>query len=107
MNPGIEDFLEGAFASIEPTSKAIGRVVVEPDYDSGNTADDPQQLRAEFLELLQSQQIDAAALNSHGGFEVKIPSRYELLFRYVRRIVFHADAVEGDWVEVAPPGYWI
>jgi len=107
MNPDIEDFLEDAFASLEPTSDAIGRVVVEPDYESGLAIDDPQQLRGEFVELLSGQKVDSDALKSQDGFEVKIPGRYKLISKYIRRITFHADSVEGDWVEVAPPGYWI
>ncbi|MBV9306605.1 MAG: hypothetical protein JOZ45_10715, partial [Acidobacteriaceae bacterium] len=81
--------------------------VVEPDYDSGVVADDEQQLRSEFIELLNGQNVDGNALKSHDGFEVKIPDRCKLLSKYIRRITFHADSVEGDWVEVAPPGYWI
>lgn len=107
MNPNLEDFLEDAFSSIKPTSGTIGRVVVEPDYDSGTAADDGQQLRSEFLKLLNEQNVDGDALKSHDGFEVKIPDRYQLLSKYIRRITFHADGVEGDWVEVAPPGNWI
>jgi hypothetical protein len=107
MHPDLEDFLENAFAAIKPTFDAIGRVVVEPDYDSQVTTDDGQQLRSEFLELLNGQNVDGHALKSHDGFEVKIPGRYKLLSKYIRRITLHADNVEGDWVEVAPPGYWI
>ena len=107
MNPEIEDFLENAFASVKPTSDEIGRVVVEPDYESGPAADDGQQLRSELIELVTGQHVDRAALNSQDGFEVTIPSRYKLLSKYIRRITLHADSVEGDWVEVAPPGYWI
>ena len=107
MNPDLEDFLEAAFASLKPTSDAIGRVVVEPDYESGLTADESQQLRGEFTELLSGQNVEGNALKSQDGFEVKIPSSYKLLSKYIRRITFHADSVEGDWVEVAPPGSWI
>jgi hypothetical protein len=107
MNLEIEDFLENAFASIKPTSDAIGRVVVEPDYESGTAADDGQQLGSELTELLNEQRINKDALNSLDGFDVKIPSRYKLLSKYLRRITLHADSVEGDWVEVVPPGYWI
>ena len=107
MNPDLEDFLEAAFTSIKPTSATIGRVVVEPDYDSGVIGSDSQGLRSELIELLNRQNVDGNALKSQDGFEVKIPSRYRLLSKYIRRITFHADSVEGDWVEVAPPGYWI
>jgi hypothetical protein len=107
MNPDIEDFLEEAFASIKPTSDTIGRVVVEPEYESGIPTDDPQQLRGELIELLNGQSVDDDILKSHDGFEVSIPSRYQLISKYIRRITLHADSVEGDWIEVAPPGYWI
>lgn len=107
MNPDLEDFLEDAFASIKPTSDDIGRVVVEPDYDSGIVKNDKQQLRGEFLELLKGQNVDGSALKSPDGFEVKIPDCYKLLSKYIRRITLYADSVEGDWVEVAPPGNWI
>ena len=107
MNPEIEDFLEEAFAAIKPTSDAIGRVVVEPDYESGVAAGDSQQIRGELVELLKEQSVDDNALKSQDGFEVKIQSRQQLLSKYIRRITLHADSVEGDWIEVAPPGYWI
>ena len=107
MNPDIEDFLAAAFASIEPTSSAIGRVVVEPDYDAQSAADHSQQLRGELIDLLKGQSVDDNALKSQDGLEIKIPSRYQTLCKYVRRITLHADGVEGDWIEVAPPGYWI
>jgi hypothetical protein len=107
MNPDIEFFLEEAFASLPPTSNAIGRVVVEPDYESAPAPGDPQQLRSEFTELLRGQNINDSALKSQDGLEIKIPNNYQLLSKYIRRITLHADSVEGDWVEVAPPGYWI
>ena len=107
MHPDLEFFLEDAFASLPPTSKNIGRVVVEPDYESASAPGDPQQLRSEFTKLLSGQTADDSALQSQEGFEVKIPSNYQLLSKYIRRITLHADSVEGDWVEVAPPGYWI
>ena len=107
MNPDIEFFLEDAFASLPSTSPAIGRVVVEPDYESAPTPGDPQQLRSEFTKLLSGQAADDSALQSQNGLEVKIPSDYQLLSKYIRRITLHADSVEGDWIEVAPPGSWI
>ena len=107
MNLEIEDFLEAAFASIKPTSATIGRVVVEPDYEAKSATDNPQQLRGELVELLNGQSVNKGALNSRAGLEVTIPGRYQLLSKYIRRITMHADGVEGDWIEVAPPGYWI
>ena len=108
MNLEMENFLEAAFTSIKPTSDAIGRVVVEPDYESGTPADDAQQLRNSLIELLNSQQdVDSNALQSQDGFEVKIPDHYQHLSQCIRRITLHADKIEGDWIEVAPPGNWI
>jgi hypothetical protein len=107
MNTNVEFFLEDAFASLQPTSPAIGRVVVEPDYESAPAADDLQKVRGELSELLSVQNPQQSELQSQNGFEIKVPSRYQLLSKYVRRITLHADSVEGDWIEVAPPGYWI
>ena len=107
MNPSLEDFLEAAFTSIEPITSMIGRVVVEPDYESKESAGDSQQIRNELVELLKGQRLDSNALQSQDGLEISIPSRYQLLSKYVRRISLHADSVQGDWIEVAPPGYWI
>jgi hypothetical protein len=107
MNPDIEDFLEAAFTSVQPISASIGRAVIEPDYESTLATGDSQQLRSQLIELLSSQVVDEIALKSQNGFEVQIPSSYQLLSSYIRRITLHADNVEGDWIEIAPPGYWI
>lgn len=107
MNTNVEFFLEDAFASLQPTSAAIGRVVVEPDYESAPVSSDLRQVRGELVELLNGQIPEDSQLHSQNGFKVEIPSRYQLLSKYVRQITLHADTIEGDWVEVAPPGYWI
>jgi hypothetical protein len=58
-------------------------------------------------ELISRQSPDAARLASLEGYEVHIPDDQPLLGKYLRSITLHQDAVEGAWVEVAPPGNWI
>ena len=107
MNPDTESFLDTAFRSIQPTSPAIGRVVIEPDYNTDPAQPDASSVQNELLRCLQAQTPDSAALASHAGFELKIPADCKLLKKYVRRITLHADKLDGSWVEVAPPGNWI
>jgi hypothetical protein len=107
MHPDLEDFLEAAFQSVQPTSANVGRVVVEPDYEAAPSEQDGSRLASELVEVLQSQTENAAQVRSRQGQEIQIPGKYELLSRYVRRIVLHAERVEGSWIEVAPPGSWI
>lgn len=107
MHPELEDFLNAAFASIEPTSPEIGRVVVEPDYEIEPAEADVSGLKDQLVALVREESSEGATLVSSEGFEAKIPSRYPLLRKYVRRISLHQDTVDGSWVEVAPPGNWI
>lgn len=107
MNPDLEFFLEDAFAPVKQSSKEIGRVVVEPDYDAMLRPEDAQPLCEELEKLLHHLQPTQPALHSHDGFEARISDEYPLLRRYVRRVVLHSDEINGDWVEVMPPGNWI
>lgn len=107
MNPDLEFFLQNAFTGIEPLSAQVGRVVVEPDYNRSFTPEDASPLRDELTEFLGSQKPTEKDLRSYDGFETKIGTNYSLLQKYVRRISLHADAADGDWIEVMPPGNWI
>lgn len=107
MHPELEDFLNTAFASIQPVSSEIGRVVVEPDYEVEPSEADASGLERELRACLREQFFDAAALASHPGFEVGIPPSYRSLNKYLRKITLHRNKLDGPWVEVAPPGNWI
>jgi len=107
VHPDLEDFLANAFASVEPVSKAIGRVVVEPDYAVAPDDGDASELAAQLTEVLRGQLTAGDDLASRGGAELKIDDKHPVLRKYLRRITLHADTVEGSWVEVAPPGNWI
>src|SRR5579875_3754372 len=108
MYPDLEFFLEKTFGGIPPTSPEIGRVVVEPDYDVAPDAQDAGQLASELLQCLSVKRTDTTRrLRNPQGYEIEIPGAYRLLRKYIRRIVLHADKIEGEWVEVAPPGNWI
>ena len=108
MNPDLETFLEDVFAPVQPTSPAVGRVVVEPDYESNAAASgDAGSLREELVTLLRAQSPEAVRLHSHEGVEVAIPQSCKLLREFVRRITLHGEKAEGAWVEVEPPGNWI
>ncbi|MBV8551790.1 MAG: hypothetical protein JOY54_10845 [Acidobacteriaceae bacterium] len=107
MNPDLEFFLEDALRSIQPTSNQIGRVVVEPDYDVAPEPGDAAAAHDELIQLLKAQTLDSARLASHDGLGVRITDEYSLLKKYIRRITLYADRVEGEWIEVAPPGNWI
>lgn len=107
MDPQLEFFLEQAFDSVKPTSSAIGRVVVEPDYDVSPADQDASGLAREMREFLNRQSPDPAELASPQGYPVTIPGDQRLLGKYLRSITLHQDRVEGAWIEVAPPGNWI
>ena len=100
MHPELEDFLEAAFNSIEPTDSRIGRVVVEPDYDAKPDPNDSQTLKTQLTSCLSD-----PALATSG--EIPIGGQYDCLKKYIRSITLHPDKIEGSWVEVAPPGNWI
>lgn len=106
MNPEIEPMLEEAFESIQPVSTAVGRVAVEPDYESGLSADDVPQIKAELEKLLQCVQLSAGAIASHDGQDVSFTTSPTLM-RFVRKISLHGGEADKPWVEVVPPGNWI
>lgn len=107
MNPDLEDFLEAAFAPVEPTSDTIRRVVVEPDYNASTDGLDTQELRHELTRILSGLTENNTALSSYDGQEVKLSSQYPNLSKCLRRITLHSDSIEGSWIEVSPPGNWI
>ncbi|MDQ2842780.1 MAG: hypothetical protein M3Y72_17420 [Acidobacteriota bacterium] len=101
MHPELEDFLEAAFDSLHTEHGEIGRVVVEPDYDVEPEPGDSQPLAEQLTKILHGQELKGDSV------EVEIPDAYALVKKYIRSITLHSDKVEGDWVEVAPPGNWI
>ena len=107
MHPDLEDFLEQTFADIEPTDPAIGRVVIEPDYDAAPEDKDAGHLASELLQCLREVDASLMAGSGHEGCQVEIAGAYRVLRRYIRRITLHPDKLKGEWVEVAPPGNWI
>lgn len=107
MHPDLEDFLEQAFTDIAPTDPAIGRVVVEPDYDAEPEGKDAGHLASELLQCLREVDASVVAGSGHEGYVVETPGAYRVLGKYVRRITLYPDKLEGEWVEVAPPGNWI
>ena len=107
MHPDLEFFLEDAFRPVAQTSAEIGRVVIEPDYEVEPDPKDAGHLASELLQLVREASIDSKALASHDGQQIDIPGPYRLLRKYIRRVTLHANVLEGDWVEVASPGYWI
>ena len=107
MHPDLEPFLEDAFCSIQPTSDAIGRIVVEPDYDVEAQPSDAQALAAELQRYLETISYDAAQVAQPLGLEMEIPSQYGLLKKYIRQVTLHGNRIDGPWIEVAPPGNWI
>lgn len=104
MHPELEFFLENAFTSVQRTSPDIGRVVIEPDYDAAPDAKDAGRLASALVARLREVPVNKDAIAGHEGQAVD-PSG--LLQKYIRRITLHGDTVEGDWIEVAPPGNWI
>ncbi len=107
MHPDLDEFLERVLAPIEPVSKSIGRVVVEPDYDTEPDDRDADSLRTELTACIAALPAVSEPITSPHGREVKIDTRYSVLGKYLRHITLHRDTVEGAWVEVAPPGNWI
>ncbi len=107
MHPELEDFLNRAFGSLEATSPKIGRVVVEPDYDAQPEEREGSVAAEQLRDCVAREALAEEALAARDGLEVKIRNEYGLLRKYVRSIRLHANAVEGSWVEIAPPGNWI
>jgi len=108
MNPELDVFLNEAFQSVQPTSAAIGRVVVTPDFEASAEARDQNKLADELTRLLHEQSPDPAALAAPDGVDIQISKNYGLLAKYVRSVTLHHDPPpEGPWVEVAAPGNWI
>ncbi len=98
MHPELEFFLEEAFDPIEPLISGIGRVIVEPDYDTAPDALEKEKLTSELIQLVKD--------HPEPG-EVSVPTELAILAKYVRRITLRSDSLEGPWIEVAPPGSWI
>ena len=107
MHPDLESFLEEALARVKPTSSQIGRVVVEPDYEAEPDAADAKPVADQLTGCLRSQVLNMELLTSHDGQEIKVSSSETLILKYIRRITLHADQMDGDWIEIAPPGNWI
>lgn len=107
MHPDLEFFLEQAFQGVEQTSPEIGRVVLEPDYEVEPDPKDSGHLVSELLQCLGEVTLVPEVMHSHDGQPIEAAGPYRLLRKYVRRITLHADTVNGDWIEVAPPGNWI
>jgi hypothetical protein len=107
MKPDLEFFLEQTFDPVEPTSPEIGRVIVEPDYETSYDAAEATSLRKQLIACLAAQSPKAKDLSAPGGYEVHSMNKYPVLAKYIRRITLHKDTVEGPWIEVAPPGNWI
>lgn len=107
MNPSLEFFLTNAFTSVQPTSDQIGHVVVEPDYDISPADKDAGPLAAELTRYLHEQPVDPHRAASPEGYAIDIPSRYQLLSKYLRKITLFREPLAGSWVAVEPPGNWI
>jgi hypothetical protein len=107
MHAELEDFLESAFGSIQPSSASIGRVVVEPDYNVRPDVSCASHIAEQLSKCIRNQPLAADKLTSRNGLEASIDPQYGLLRKYLRRITLHADPVEGSWIEIAPPGNWI
>ena len=107
MDPQLEFFLEDAFKSVARTSPHIGRVVVEPDYDTSPVPQDREQLTRELIDCIQERAPDTNALACPQGWSIEIEKKHTLLAKYVRKITMHEAPAEHPWIEVAPPGNWI
>ncbi|MCU1293712.1 MAG: hypothetical protein JWP08_2562 [Bryobacterales bacterium] len=98
MHPDLEFFLEEVFDDIEPVIPGVGRVIVEPDYDAEPAAADKPKLAEELIEFVKDHPDPG---------ETDVPEGLKVLAKYIRRVTLRSDTLEGPWVEVAPPGYWI
>ena len=107
MHPDLESFLQDALSQVKPTSPQIGRVVVEPDYETQPDAADSNRIADQLTQFLEGQALNPDLLNTHNGQEIKIAEKDALVRKYIRRITLHTGSVEGAWIELAPPGNWI
>ena len=107
MHPTLELFLEEALSSVQPTSREIKRVVVEPDYDAEPEPEDAESIASQLIACIEAQPLDSAALASSDGIEVMVTDQHPTLKRYVRQISLHSDQAADPWIEIVPPGNWI
>ncbi len=107
MDPQLEFFLEDAFRGVRPTSPAVGRVVVEPDYDTSPNPEDRDRLASDLVRCIEGLSVNETELAAPAGFSIEIGDAYPVLAKYVRRITLHQTPPEQPWVEIAPPGNWI
>ena len=91
MHPELEFFLEDAFKDIQPTTPAIGRVVVQPDYNVAPEAKDSGRLKSELVQCLNEASVDEKALSSTEGYELEISGAYRLLRKYIRSVTLHSE----------------
>ena len=68
---------------------------------------DGEAFTAELKRVLSIQKVDLVELSRHTGFLIDNLDKFPRLQSLVLRITLHADAADGPWVEVAPPGNWI
>jgi len=107
MNPDLETYLDEVFASVQPTSPDIGRVVLQPNYEDGPPSGNAEQLRAELVQLLQAQHPGLTGLESHDGVEIVVPDQFPTLHKFIRTVTLYANRLEGSWIEIVPAGSWI
>lgn len=100
----LEAFLEDAFSRIRPTSAAVGRVIVDPDYATSADDLDLNGLADALVRCIQERTPDPAALSSPQGYDIEIPANYPLLKKYLHKITLYRDAGIGSWVQVEPSG---
>ena len=98
----MEAFLEEAFGVLQPTSEAIGRVLVHPKYiDESEIAG----LRNELVRCIRRATMADIDLSSPQGYDLRISADYPLLSKYLEVITLLREGSPiGSWVQVEPPG---
>ena len=100
----IEAFLVDAFATIEATSTAVGRVLVGPNDDATSDESDCAGLADELVRCIREETAKSINLNSPLGHEIQLSDSYPLLKKYLRGVTIYGDVRNESWVQVKPSG---
>jgi hypothetical protein len=104
MEPrSLEAFIEDAFGGVQPTSTAISRVAVDPNYTAIADELELSRLAHELVRCIRAKTPNLSALRSPQGHDIPISDNYPMLRKYLRTITLYGEVVIGPWVQVEPP----
>src|ERR1035438_5580874 len=93
----IEAFLEDAFGSVEATSTAVGRVIVDPNDSVISDESERAGLADELVRSIQEETAKPINVNSPQGHDIQPSDSYPLLKKYLRGITIYGVKGIGSW----------